>query len=220
VRALVGLLLVAALASGQDAATGTIEGTVIPPKARKPRKDPYPGAKPAPYVRGPSVVFLDGVKGDFKPPAEKLKLEQKDQQFAPLALPVVKGTTIAFPNLDDEYHNVFSRSKAMPMELGRYGKGEAPERTFDTPGVVRLRCEVHPHMHAVILVLENTHFAVCDAEGRFTLKDVPPGKYRLYAFHEEYEPKEDAADPMRAVGRDVEVTAGGTLKSDFDLSGK
>jgi len=224
-RTAASLLLAAALGLPQDppaADTGSLEGTVtLPPKPPpKIRKNPYPGARPpGEYLRGPAVVFLDGVAGDFKP-QKKEELEQKNRQFVKLALPILKGTTVSFPNRDDEYHNVFSRSRTKELELGRYGTNESKEETFDKPGLVRLRCEIHSNMHAVILVLENPFFAVCDPQGRYSIAGVPPGKYKLYAFHEEYEPKDEQADPMRAVGRDVEVTKGGVVKTDFDLGAK
>jgi plastocyanin len=211
------VVVAAMLACATAADAQDVEGTVLIPN-KPPPKTPkkYPGDKAGERLRGPAIVFIDGVAGDFKPEATP-KIEQKDRQFTPLALPVVVGTTVAFPNLDDEYHNVFSRSTAKEFDLGRYDTNESRAVIFDKPGVVRLRCEVHSHMHAVIVVLENPFFAVTDANGAFAIRKVPPGKYKIYAFHEDYEPKDRKVDPLRAVGRDIEVKSEGKVTVDFNL---
>ncbi|MBI3097499.1 MAG: hypothetical protein HYY93_04525 [Planctomycetes bacterium] len=229
-RLLPGGLVAAALLSLvlPFARAGDVEGTVLlPEKGAKKGPRPtvkYPGGKaPAGEEKqGPAVVFIDGVTegAPFKPPEEKPKMEQKDRQFSPLALAVLVGTTVLFPNGDDEYHNVFSRSKAKELELGRYGKGESKEVTFDKPGLIRLRCEIHGNMHAVVVVLENPYFAVTDEKGNFSIKGVPPGKYRIHAFHEDYQPKDKDADPLRAVSQEIEVKADGPVKAEFDLTQK
>ena len=147
-------------------------------------------------------------------------MAQHGRQFAPLALPVLVGTTVRFPNEDDEYHNVFSRSQPKELELGRYGQGEFKEITFDKPGLVRLHCEIHAHMHAVVLVLDNPFFTVADEKGRYVIKGAPAGKYKLYAFHEDLEPEEKTASDIPATGKDVEVPAEGKVSADFDLAQK
>jgi plastocyanin len=214
--ALLGLLAAPTFAARRD---GDVTGTVTMPAPKKGKKPAYPGTGSSERLRGPAVVFIDGVKGDFKPPAEKVVMEQKGRQFQPLALAILKGTTVSFPNRDDEYHNAFSRSDARTFDLGRYATNESKDETFDKAGLVRIRCEIHSNMHAVIVVLENPHFAVTDDKGVFAIKGVPPGKYKVYAFHEDFEPKEKADDPLRAVVKEIEVTKDG-VKVDFDLSGK
>ena len=57
-----------------------------------------------------------------------------------------------------------------------------PSVTFDTAGMVTLRCDIHEHMRAVILVLDTPHFVVTDPDGAFRLPDVPPGRYVLKAW--------------------------------------
>lgn len=217
-RAIVPVVLAALLAS-PPRRDGDVTGTVTLPAPKKGKKVQYPGGASSERLRGPAVVFIDGVAGDFKPPAEKAVLEQKGRQFAPLALPILKGTTVTFPNRDDEYHNAYSRSDARTFDLGRYATNESKDETFEKSGLVRVRCEIHTNMHAVIVILENPYFAVTDDKGAFTIKGVPPGKYKIYAFHEDFDPKEKTEDPLRAVVKEIEITKDGA-KVDFDLSGK
>jgi len=109
---------------------------------------------------------------------------QKDLNFVPALLPVQTGTRVAFPNLDDTYHNIFSFSPAKRFDLGRYRPDERPIPSvlFDQPGLVTVRCDIHEHMRALILVLDTPHFVMSDADGRFRLSGLPPGHYTLKAW--------------------------------------
>jgi plastocyanin len=130
-----------------------------------------------------AVVYL---AGDFPKPATPpvRQILQRGLDFEPRLLPIQVGTNVEFPNLDDTYHNVFSYSRPKRFDLGRYRKDEepVPAQVFDTPGLVTLRCDIHEHMRAVILVLETPHFVISDTDGRFRLTNLPPGNYTLKAW--------------------------------------
>jgi plastocyanin len=130
-----------------------------------------------------AVVFLEG---SFPKPTELpiAELKQKDLAFIPTLLPVQVGTKVEFPNLDDIYHNVFSFSPPKRFDLGRYRSDEkpVPSQIFDTPGLVTLRCDIHEHMRALILVLATPHFVVTTPDGRFKLTGLPAGRYVLKAW--------------------------------------
>lgn len=107
-------------------------------------------------------------------------MEQKNFQFHPGVLPIQKGTVVEFPNLDEDYHNVFSFSKVKRFDLGRYRKDEKPAtQTFSQPGVVKLYCEIHEHMRGAILVVDTPYFTVTDASGKFRLDNLPAGNFTL-----------------------------------------
>jgi len=190
-------------------AQAVIEGTVaLPPAAAVPvSKARYPLA--ASYTVGPpdppvAVVYLEG---DFpRPPAARAAMAQHHYQFAPGLLAVPRGSVVAFPNLDDEYHSVFSYSKTKRFDLGRYARDETPaELTFDQAGVVRLFCEIHDHMRGTIVVLDTPYFTKTDADGRYRLPNLPPGRHRLKAW----------LDEDRVLEQPVELEARSTLRVDF-----
>jgi hypothetical protein len=45
-------------------------------------------------------------------------------------------------------------------------------------------CNVHAEMSAYVIVTETPYFATTGKDGKFILKDVPPGKYTLKVWHE------------------------------------
>ncbi len=153
-----------------------------------------------------AVVFL---AGDFPkaatPPVTQLL--QKELAFVPALLPVRTGTKVEFPNLDDQFHNIFSYSPAKRFDLGRYRPDErpVPAQIFDVAGLVTLRCDIHEHMRGVILVLDTPHFAMTDAAGNFRLTGLPAGRYTLKAW----------LDSKTTRERAVELRDGATLRVDF-----
>jgi tRNA A37 threonylcarbamoyladenosine synthetase subunit TsaC/SUA5/YrdC len=57
--------------------------------------------------------------------------------------------------------------------------------TFGKPELMTpVRCNNHPWMQAFINVAPNPFFAVSDADGKFTIKGLPPGTYTLVADQE------------------------------------
>jgi plastocyanin len=149
-----------------------------------------------------AVVYLEGSFPKRNPTAEK-QMVQRDLNFVPALLPVQTGTKVAFPNLDDTYHNIFSFSPAKRFDLGRYRPDERPipSVVFDMPGLVTVRCDIHEHMRGLILVLDTPHFVLSDAEGRFRLSGLPAGRHKLKAW----------ISSRATLERPVELTGGSTL---------
>jgi plastocyanin len=156
------------------------------------------------------VVFIEGRMTNEVSATNLFKtvLTQKDAMFKPHVLPVYVGTTVKWPNEDDIFHNVFSMSEPKEFDLGLY-KGSPTNKvmTFDKPGRVDVFCSIHSSMHCVVLVLPNPYFASTDAKGRYTIAEVPPGDYKLKAWHERLPPQT----------KEITVPENGELKIDFTL---
>jgi plastocyanin len=181
------LLAPIALADG----TGTISGEV---SARTPK------------LRAGVVVHLENVPGTFRPSARPATIDQKGMTFVPHVVAVQKGTTVVFKNSDAVRHNVFTPD-GDKYNLGTWGQGETKSHTFNTVGVFHQLCNVHPEMSGFIVVLDNPYFAVTDADGKFTIADVPPGSYTLKAWSEK----------GPEVSKPVTVTAGGTANLKLEV---
>lgn len=132
------------------------------------------------------LVFLDGDLPQEADGTPRLpgRISQTETSFVPRLLPVLIGADVAFPNDDIIYHNVFSLSETQPFDLGRFGPGKSSSVRFERAGLVRVHCNMHPHMAATIVVLRNRWFAQTDAEGNYALTDVPDGTWQLRTWHE------------------------------------
>lgn len=205
--AFLAFLALPAAASAQAAAEGRVE---LPRPLHAPVMNmrygiiAYGGVlSPFPPV---AVVYLEG---PFSRPAAppKAQMAQKDLMFVPWLLAVQVGTRVEFPNMDDTYHNIFSYSPAKRFDLGRYRSDERPIPSvlFDVPGLVTLRCDIHEHMRALILVLDTPYFVVSDAQGRYRLNGLPAGRFVLKAW----------LDSRTTLERPVVLVSGSTLRADF-----
>jgi len=136
-------------------------------------------------IEGLAVVTLEPASGKWRRRTPRTKiLEQRDRQFAPRVLAVPVGSTVTFPNFDNVYHNVFSRSDSKSFDLGIYKGGAARDVVFDKEGIIRLGCNLHANMAAHIIVVAAPHYAVTDSTGHFRFKSLEPGKYKLKAWNE------------------------------------
>jgi plastocyanin len=131
---------------------------------------------------GDAVVFIEG-HGISLAPA-RFEIAISDKTFSPHVLVVPSGSTVAFPNHDPFDHNVFSVSDSNSFDLGQYGRGEGKSVTFTYPGLVRVFCNVHPKMVALVQVMATHDFTQAGADGAFTITGVEPGSYKLHVWHE------------------------------------
>jgi plastocyanin len=116
--------------------------------------------------------------------APKVRIRQKNKTFSPHILVVPVGTTVEFPNDDPIFHNAFSNYNGQIFDIGLYPPGTTRSITFRREGVVRVFCNIHAAMSAVIVVVNTSYFAISGKDGTFQMEGVPKGSYRL-AFYDE-----------------------------------
>jgi plastocyanin len=151
------------------------------------------------------VVWLEPATGAPVIPtrADRAQMVQKNKTFTPHVLAVSVGTVVDFPNFDPIFHNAFSNYNGQIFDIGLYPPGTTKSQAFRREGVVRVFCNIHPSMSAVIVVLKSPYFAVSGKNGGFEIADVRPGSYRTHVFHER------AAEPtLAALVRTIEVGDG------------
>ncbi len=158
------------------------------------------------------VVYIEEVNGnDYPAPEEKGVLDQLNLTFVPHVIAVQKGTKIDFPNSDSVRHNLYSPPDCCKQfNLGTYDVGVVKTVDFDQVCSIPLLCNVHAEMSAFVLVLENPYFSVTGKDGVFKIDNVPPGTYKVSAWHEK----------LRTVTKDVTIEAGKTANADFNLKKK
>jgi plastocyanin len=162
---IVGLAL--ALAALTPAGAAEVSGRVVDAEG-----------KPVPQA----IVFVQTSAEEKAAPKTFATMDQINKTFVPGVLPITVGTQVRFPNRDQIRHHVYSFSKTKNFELPLYKGEDAPPVLFDKVGVVKIGCNIHDWMSAIILVLPTSHFATTDEDGRYTL-DLPSGAYTLVAWH-------------------------------------
>jgi plastocyanin len=111
-------------------------------------------------------------------------LLQKNKMFSPHLLVVPVGSSVAFPNADPFFHNVFSLFDGRRFDLGLYEAGSTRSVVFSREGVSYIFCNIHSEMSAVVISLATPLYGFADPQGVFHLKDVPDGDYDLHVWIE------------------------------------
>jgi len=152
------------------------------------------------------ILWLEPVDRGSVPAAAPRheKMLQKDKHFLPHVMAVTAGSTVDFPNLDPIYHNAFSNFSGQPFDTGLYRPGTSRSEVFRTPGIVRVFCNIHSTMSAIIAVLPTPYYVVTGVTGKFTIANVPGGEYQLRIFHERA-----LAANLRFLERRITVPEGG-----------
>jgi plastocyanin len=138
---------------------------------------------------------------------------QTNKTFAPHVLAVALGTSVEFPNNDPIFHNAFSSYNGQIFDIGLYPPGATRTVRFRREGVVRVFCNIHSSMSAVIVVLGTPYFAVTKKDGAFAIPNVPPGEYQLDVFHEHA-----TQATLQALERRFGVEPGGVVLPALEIS--
>lgn len=130
------------------------------------------------------VVWLEPVNPPPPPPRlRRATMQQRNKTFIPHVLAVEVGAAVDFPNLDPIFHNAFSNYDGQIFDVHLYAPQTTRRVVFRRPGMVRVFCNIHATMSAIIAVLPTPYFHVTGSDGRFKI-EAPEGTYRLQVWHE------------------------------------
>lgn len=188
---------------------GTITGTVTFQGTPPPMQELHLDAACASRHQGPVLtgdalvhdgkvenVFVwvkDGL-GDrvFATPTEPVTIDQRGCLYEPHVAGAQTGQPILYVNSDPVMHNVHATSNS----AGGWNFATATAGSRNTVRVVKpqvmvdVRCDIHPWMRSYLGAVDHPYFAVTGADGRFTLRDLPPGDYVVGAWHERFGTRE------------------------------
>ncbi len=136
------------------------------------------------------VVFVkSGLENyRFDKPKEAAVLDQKDCTYVPRIVALMANQPLEIRNDDATIHNVHATPKSNTEWNKAQRAGSPPLRvSFPTPELaIPFMCNVHPWMRAFVFVFTNPYYAVTGREGKFELRNLPPGTYMMEAWHEKY----------------------------------
>ncbi len=179
--------------------TGTIKFTGTPPANPKIDMSEETACK-GKYTADPVVMVTGGnltnvlvyVKsglpagGKYPAPTAPVTIDQEGCLYHPRTLAVMAGQPLAIHNSDPVLHNIkVVPKKNRGFNISQPTKGMTTNRTFTVEELaIPVQCNVHSWMHANLNVFSHPFFAVSGADGSFTIKGLPPGKYEIEAWHE------------------------------------
>jgi len=157
------------------------------------------------------VVFVSAGAPDETSSGPVVTLHQRGCRYNPHVLVLRVNQEIWVQNDDSVTHTVHPMAHTNKEWNRSQPPGTPPFAIkYDKPEFIRVRCELHPWMRGIFAVMKNSHFAVTDDSGSFTLPALPPGKYTITAWHETY----------GEMSKEVTITAGETSNLSFAFKAK
>ena len=153
-----------------------------------------------------AVVLVAGAPWSQPPPEPSI--DNAGCHFVPRVQVLPTRTVVTIRSQDDTLHSTHAyddRQRTL-FNIAIPFPGLEVQRPFRRPGPVRIECDSHGWMRGWVYVSDDAG-TVTGPDGRFELRGIPPGDYRLTVWHERH----DGAE------RQVTVTAGGTVEADFTL---
>jgi plastocyanin len=134
------------------------------------------------------VVYVSSkAPDDGQVPAQAVTFEQKGCQYMPHILPMHVNQELRIVNEDATLHNIHPQAKLNREWNKSQPPGSAPiVEKYDKEEFIPVKCNVHPWMRGYFVVLKTSHYDVSQGGGDFKLPNLPPGKYTITAWHEDY----------------------------------
>jgi plastocyanin len=198
-----------------------------PPAPMTPSAGAQPAAAPAGSTpaapAGPTMIGTVLLMSTGKPPpsggvvylqdAPKLPgaamaatIDVHHKAFTPFIAVITTGGTVTFGNKDALTHHVFSPD-IPKWDTGYLEKNGTATRTFDSPAVISLLCNIHPEMLGYLLVIPSTYYGKVGADGKYAISNVPAGSYKATAW----------APRTPTVTQSVTLADTGSAVVDFEL---
>jgi plastocyanin len=154
------------------------------------------------------VVSIKGVKAGkaLEALGASFVLDQKVCVYRPHVLVVPINKPVKILNSDGILHNIHTYGKKNPPKNIAQPKFKKElTETFAQPEAIPVKCDVHGWMSAWIVAVDHPYYAVTDANGKFTIAEVPAGTYTVEFWQEK----------LGTQTKQVTVAASGAATADF-----
>jgi len=134
------------------------------------------------------VVYISaGANDEGQVPPQAVTFEQKGCQYIPHVLVMHTNQELKVVNSDQTSHNIHPLAKTNREWNKSQPPGTPPiSEKYEKAEFISVKCNVHPWMHGYFAVLNTSHFDISKGGGDFKLPNLPPGKYTVTAWHEDY----------------------------------
>ncbi len=133
------------------------------------------------------VVYISAGADDANAPSQTLTFTQKGCQYLPHVIAMHTNQDFQVVNADQTSHNIHPLAKVNREWNKSQPPGSPPiDAKFDQPEFISVKCNIHPWMHGWFVVLKTNHYSISKDDGGFSLPNLPPGKYTVTAWHEDY----------------------------------
>jgi plastocyanin len=192
-------------AAGEGKITGTVklDGTAPHMKGIDMSKDPYcvkaNAGSPAHLqivevgqnggLENVVLYISEGWTGSALTSTEVPVFDQKNCMYAPHVLALDAGQTFKVVSSDQTTHNIHPLPNPMTGNIP-WNQSQPPgaspiEKNWKNAEVIPVQCNIHPWMHGWHVVVKGP-YATTDANGTYTINNVPLGNYTVTAWQETY----------------------------------
>lgn len=135
------------------------------------------------------IVALQKVTKGKAMPQQDLFLDNKGCQFLPLVGVAFKGSQFVIHNADPIFHNtslglIMKDKRSTVYNLALPTQDMTIKKPVRRTGMHSVKCDSHKWMRAYVYAAKNPYVAVTDANGKFEITDILPGKYEVMVWHE------------------------------------
>jgi plastocyanin len=133
------------------------------------------------------VVYISAGDEGTTTASQGVRYDQKGCQYLPHVLTMQAGQHLQIYNDDQTSHNIHPLAKVNQEWNKSQPPGSPPIDTkWDKPEFIAVKCNIHPWMHGYFAVLKTSHVSITGEDGTFDIKGLPPGKYTVTAWQEQY----------------------------------
>ncbi len=175
---------------------------------------------------GSTVVYVEGITKGKKAASREVVLDNAKCLFVPHVLAVMVEPPAIVRNSDPllhDTHGFMDKTTVFNLALPIQHQKINIKAKLKRPGVVHVLCDAHTHMWAWMIVRDNPYFAVTDETGGVTIDNIPPGKYKVVAWHEGWKATSRDKDGRviydapRTIVKEVTIPARGEATIEFEL---